>query len=61
LNEEQNEAVRKVFMNHLTFVKGPPGCGKTKTVSRMVKMLAERGMKVLVGSVSNIANQTLIN
>ena len=61
LNQEQNLAIKKSFTNHLTFVKGPPGCGKTKTVSRMVKMLAERGLKVLVGSISNIANQTLIS
>jgi hypothetical protein len=56
LNQKQNEAISKVFNNHLTFVKGPPGCGKTKTVSRMVRMLAERGQTVLVGSISNIAN-----
>lgn len=42
LNQKQNEAIQKVFNNHVTFVKGPPGCGKTKTVSRMVMMLAVR-------------------
>ncbi len=56
LNEEQNLAIEKTFHNHLTFIKGPPGCGKTLTVSRMAKLLAERKQKVLVGSISNIAN-----
>jgi len=28
------------FCNHITYVKGPPGCGKTVTVSRMIRMMA---------------------
>jgi hypothetical protein len=60
LNSQQNLAIEKSFRNHITFVRGPPGCGKTVTISRMVTMMAGKGKKVVVGSTSNVANFTLV-
>ncbi len=42
--------------NTLTFIKGPPGCGKTRTVGRLCRLLLEEGQRVLVGTVSNVGN-----
>jgi MoxR-like ATPase len=39
LNGEQNMAIKKVSKNALTFIKGPPGCGKTKTIGRICKLM----------------------
>ncbi len=60
LNEYQNNAIRHVFENHVTFIKGPPGCGKTVTTSKMVIKMAAIGLKLIVGSCSNVANLTLV-
>lgn len=43
----------------LTFIKGPPGCGKTKTIARMSRVMTDLGCKVLVGAASNTAIKTI--
>jgi len=53
--------LKKVGQNSITFIKGPPGCGKTKTIARLSKLLYEEKKKVIVGSVSNIGNLRILN
>ncbi len=60
LNVSQNEAIAKAGRNALTFIKGPPGCGKTKTIARLSRLFLERQMRVIVGAVSNTGNLTII-
>jgi superfamily I DNA and/or RNA helicase/ssDNA-binding Zn-finger/Zn-ribbon topoisomerase 1 len=54
-NKYQYEAVLKIFKNPITFVWGPPGTGKTKTLALSAKYLYKYGEKILVLSHSNIA------
>ena len=60
LNTKQNEALSKCAKNGLTFIKGPPGCGKTKTIARLCRLFLERQMKVIVGAVSNTGNLSIV-
>ena len=54
LNLSQNKAIAAVGQNALTFIKGPPGCGKTHLIGRLCKLLYyKKFKKVLVGAVSN--------
>jgi len=38
----------------INFIKGPPGCGKTKIIGRLCRLFIEQQKLVLVGCVSNI-------
>lgn len=60
LNEKQNEAIAKCGRNALTFIKGPPGCGKTKTIGRLCRLFMEKRMRVIVGAVSNTGNLSIV-
>jgi ABC-type cobalamin/Fe3+-siderophores transport system ATPase subunit len=48
-----------VVKNRITFIKGPPGCGKTTVLSRICRIFGENNKKVLVGAVSKSANLAL--
>lgn len=55
LNQEQREAVTRSLGQEITFIWGPPGTGKTRTVGNLVRLLADRGERVLVTSHTNAA------
>ena len=55
-NEAQNAAVeRAVTAEDFALVHGPPGTGKTYTIARIVRALAERGDRVLLSAFTNRA------
>jgi Ni2+-binding GTPase involved in maturation of urease and hydrogenase len=56
----QNKAIEMVGKNALTFIKGPPGCGKTKTIARLCKLLLEKDQRVILGAVSNTGNISIM-
>lgn len=60
LNSNQREAVRQAFGSEATFVWGPPGTGKTKTIGHIVEAFFRAGRTVLVVSNTNIAVDTAL-
>ncbi len=44
----------------ITFIKGPPGCGKTRLIARLATIFSYYGYPLLVGAVSNLANITIL-
>ncbi len=61
-NAEQDEAVSSAIGRDLTFLWGPPGTGKTKTIGRLACELFERDRTVLIVSHTNTAvDQALLN
>lgn len=62
LNEEQRQAVASGLGRNLTFIEGPPGTGKTKTIGALGEQLARSGRSVLLVSHTNTAvDQALIH
>ncbi len=55
LNESQLGAVKKVIRNEVTFIWGPPGTGKTKTIACIIEALLEKKLSVLLLSHTNVA------
>jgi hypothetical protein len=55
LNENQKIAIGVALANEVTYLWGPPGTGKTKTLSVLVKELFERNKRVLICSNTNQA------
>ncbi|MDN3655824.1 AAA domain-containing protein [Ferruginibacter paludis] len=56
LNESQQNAVKAIVQNELiTIVHGPPGTGKTTTLTEAITQLIKAGEKVLVSAPSNTA------
>lgn len=55
LNQEQRGAVLTALQNEISFVWGPPGTGKTRTIGMLVRELVLRGERVLVTSHTNAA------
>ncbi len=61
LNEDQCRAMKKVLSaEHYALVRGMPGTGKTKTISRIVQALVNRGKTVLLTSYTNSAIDTIL-
>ncbi len=55
-NEAQNEAVKlAVGASDVALIHGPPGTGKTYTLARIVRALAERGDRMLLSAFTNRA------
>ncbi len=54
-NDEQYKAVIKAMHNEVSFIWGPPGTGKTRTLGIIVRELVHRGERVLVTSHTNAA------
>ncbi|MEH2374154.1 DEAD/DEAH box helicase [Nostoc sp.] len=57
-NEYQKSAVDKVLNRQVSFIWGPPGTGKTKTLGITVAALVQAGESVLVVAHSNTAVDT---
>jgi len=56
LNESQQRAVAAILQNeHITIVHGPPGTGKTTTLTEAIEQMILAGEKVLVSAPSNTA------
>ena len=56
LNESQREAVSAILQNKdITIIHGPPGTGKTTTLTEAIVQLVKEGEKVLVSAPSNAA------
>lgn len=55
LNEAQSRAYNHALRDAITFIWGPPGCGKTKTLGEVVRSAYEGGKRVLVCSNTNKA------
>ncbi|RLG96808.1 hypothetical protein DRO29_04070 [Candidatus Bathyarchaeota archaeon] len=54
-NQSQLEAIKKSQSLPLSFIWGPPGTGKTKTLARIVECFLKQGMRILVVAHSNAA------
>ncbi|ADU51925.1 DNA topoisomerase I [Thermaerobacter marianensis DSM 12885] len=55
LNEEQQVAVHRAMDRPVTFIWGPPGTGKTRTLAALIQALMEREGRLLVTSHTNAA------
>ena len=56
LNKSQQQAVKGILQNKdITIVHGPPGTGKTTTLTEAIVQLVKAGEKVLVSAPSNTA------
>ncbi len=61
LNEVQKQAVKlAVSSEDLFLVHGPPGTGKTRTLTEIILQEAEKGKKILVCADSNIAVDNIL-
>lgn len=61
LNKEQSEAVASSIGRNITFIGGPPGTGKSRTIGAIGEQLYHRKRSVLLVSHTNIAvDQALI-
>ncbi|KAH9528076.1 DNA-binding protein SMUBP-2 [Dermatophagoides farinae] len=56
LNNCQKEAVEfALYQQHLAVIHGPPGTGKTTTLTELILQLITRGFRVMVCAPSNVA------
>jgi len=55
LNPSQRHGVEKALSQKVTFFWGPPGTGKTKTMSALAASLIKNKKRVLITSMSNMA------
>lgn len=61
LNEYQSEAARRaIAAEDVALIHGPPGTGKTRTLTAIVEELVEQGNRVLACAHSNQATDNLI-
>jgi len=54
-NDDQLQAIGHVLANNVSYIWGPPGTGKTRTLGMTVATLVEKGESVLILAHSNIA------
>jgi predicted DNA helicase len=61
LNIKQNEIIQKALLsNDIFLIHGPPGTGKTTTLSHLIKAFFSEGKKVLVTAPSNTAVDNIL-
>jgi superfamily I DNA and/or RNA helicase len=60
LDDGQIEAVKKCIANDITAIWGPPGTGKSITVSFLILELLKRKERTLVCSIANVAVDAII-
>lgn len=54
-NATQKQALERVFSQNITFIWGPPGTGKTYTLSKIITQACTLGMRVLAVGISNVS------
>ncbi|MDO7173712.1 DEAD/DEAH box helicase [Mariniflexile sp. AS56] len=59
MNCAQNDALSRVFSQNVTFIWGPPGTGKTYTLSKIITQACCLGMRVLAVGISNVSVDVL--
>ena len=55
INTSQKIALERVFSQNVTFIWGPPGTGKTYTLSKIITQACTLGMRVLAVGISNVS------
>lgn len=60
LNGSQREAVGRVLGADVSYVWGPPGTGKTRTVAHLVHEMVERDERVLLTAHTNVATDNAL-
>ena len=61
LNASQQEAIENSLQSNDVFlIHGPPGTGKTTTLSYLIKVLSELGKRILVSAPSNTAVDNIL-
>ena len=60
LNRSQQEAIGHALAGDVSYIWGPPGTGKTRTVAHLVHELVARGQRVLVTAHTNIATDNAL-
>jgi superfamily I DNA and/or RNA helicase len=55
LNEQQAEAVALAMSNKVMYLWGPPGTGKTQTLTALLELLFDEGKRILICSNTNQA------
>ncbi|WP_159023778.1 ATP-binding protein [Formosa sp. L2A11] len=59
LNSSQKQAFTQVFSQNVTFIWGPPGTGKTYTLSKIITKACCLGFRVLAVGISNVSIDVL--
>lgn len=60
LNSAQRNALRQALTSSVTYIWGPPGCGKTYVLAEIVRAAFEAGKRILVCSNTNKAVDQLL-
>lgn len=60
LDDSQSFALEKTLKNDITFIWGPPGTGKSHTLSRILLNLYEKNETTVVSSIANVAIDGLL-
>jgi superfamily I DNA and/or RNA helicase len=60
LNPSQHRAIEKALSQRVTFLWGPPGTGKTKTLAALAASLITANKRVLLSALSNMALDQLL-
>lgn len=60
LGADQAAAVRRAFAHGVSFVWGPPGTGKTRTLAQLTERLLAAGERVLITANTNVAVDRLV-
>ncbi|UCH85054.1 MAG: AAA family ATPase, partial [Candidatus Latescibacterota bacterium] len=61
LNASQQRAIERALSQQVTFVWGPPGTGKTKTLAALAANLVTSDKRVLLSTLSNMALDQLLH
>ena len=61
LNSQQKEFVEHAIANSVTYLWGPPGTGKTRSLSTLNELLFDAGKRVLICSNTNQAVDQVLN
>jgi superfamily I DNA and/or RNA helicase len=61
INDSQLKAIQHCMNSNLTFIWGPPGTGKTSTLSHLILELVKTESRVLIASTTNAAIQQVLS